>query len=56
VLARALKEAMRRRDKEIGSEYILLGLVADDGDAAEILTSLGATPEKVRAALMPSDA
>jgi DNA-binding CsgD family transcriptional regulator len=56
VLARALKEAMRRRDKEIGSEYILLGLVADGGDAAGILTSLGATPEKVRAALMPSDA
>ena len=51
VLSRAIHEAPRGHDGEIGAEHILLGLVADGGDAAEILTGLGATPERVREAL-----
>ena len=51
VLARALKEASRSRDGEITSKHILLGIVADGGDAAEILASLGAGAPDVVAAL-----
>ena len=47
VLARALKEAARSRDGEITSKHILLGLVADGGDAAEILAGLGAPADRV---------
>ncbi len=51
VLGLALKNAARTRDPEIGAEHILAGIVADGGDAAEILSALGATPERVREAL-----
>jgi DNA-binding CsgD family transcriptional regulator len=51
VLARAIQEARAGREGEIGAEHILLGLVADGGDAAEILAGLGATPDRVREAL-----
>jgi len=47
----ALKHVARGRDAEIRAEHILLGLVADGGDAAEILSALGATPERVREVL-----
>lgn len=51
VLERALAEAQRAGDGEITSKHVLLGLVADGGDAASILTELGATPQAVVAAL-----
>jgi DNA-binding CsgD family transcriptional regulator len=51
VLGLALKRAKAGHDSEIGAEHILLGLVADGGDAAEILAGLGATPDRVREAL-----
>ena len=51
VLGLALKHAAGARDAEIGAEHILLGLVADGGDAAEILSGLGATPGRVGEAL-----
>ena len=51
VLGLALKHARQTPDAEIGAEHILLGLVADGGDAAEILSRLGATPERVQQAL-----
>ncbi len=51
VLLRALKAAQVGEDREIRSEHILLGLVADGGDAADILAGLGAAPDRVRDAL-----
>ncbi len=51
VLARALKEAARARDGEITSAHVLMGLVLDGGDAAEILADLGAPADRVLAAL-----
>lgn len=49
VLARAVNEAVA--DGEITSKHILLGLIADGGDAATILEALGASGDAVRAAL-----
>ena len=51
VLARALNEAQDARDGEITSKHILLGLVRDGGDAAEILMQLGAPADRVIATL-----
>ena len=51
VLGLALRHARQAPGSEIGAEHVLLALVADGGDAAEILTGLGATPERVRQAL-----
>jgi Clp amino terminal domain, pathogenicity island component len=51
VLARALKEAARSRDGEITSKHVLLGLVADGGDAAAILDELGASADSIVASL-----
>ena len=50
-LGLALNEAGRSRDRELTTDHILLGLLADEGDAAEILTGLGATPDRVRQVL-----
>ncbi len=50
-LGLALNEAGRSRDRELTTDHILLGLLADEGDAAEILTGLGATPDRVREVL-----
>jgi ATP-dependent Clp protease ATP-binding subunit ClpC len=53
----ALKESLAREDKHIGTEHILLALLAtddgDDGDdgATRVLTSLGADVGAVRAEL-----
>lgn len=47
----ALNEAGRSRDRELTTDHILLGLLADEGDAAGILTGLGATPDRVREVL-----
>ncbi len=51
VLGLALEQAKGGHDSEIGAQHILLGLVADGGDAAEVLSGLGATPDRVREAL-----
>lgn len=51
VLARALTEAKRGRDGEITSKHVLLGIVLDGGDGAEILAGLGAPAERVITAL-----
>jgi ATP-dependent Clp protease ATP-binding subunit ClpC len=50
VLEIALREAMSLGHNYIGTEHILLGLVAlNDGAAARILADLDAGPEKIRA-------
>lgn len=48
VLVRALEEARGGHDGEIGTQHVLLGLVADGGDAAEVLAGLGVTADAVR--------
>lgn len=56
VLMRASQLARAEEGGEIRGEHILLGIVADGGDGAEILAGLGATPERVRDALGPTGA
>lgn len=49
VLASAIEEAERVRDKKVGTEYLLLGLLREKGCMAEqVLTKLGVTLEKAR--------
>ena len=50
VIELAVDEARRLSHSYIGTEHLLLGLVREgDGDVAEVLESLGATLERVRA-------
>jgi hypothetical protein len=51
VLVRAFKEARGGQDGEIGTRHVLLGLVADGGDAADVLAGLGVTADAVRTAV-----
>lgn len=51
VLRRSLEISNALGDDEIGSTHILLGLFADDGAGAELLTNLGATHDRARDAL-----
>ena len=53
VLAAAQDEAIARRHRHVGTEHLLLGLVAQGGDAAaaRTLADRGATLESVRAAV-----
>ena len=49
-LEQSLRQALDLRDDHIGTDHILLGLVADDRDpAARTLARLGADPATVRA-------
>jgi ATP-dependent Clp protease ATP-binding subunit ClpC len=49
VLELSLREAMRLRSEIIGTEHLLLGLIAEgDGVGAQILERLGAPPDAVR--------
>ncbi len=54
MLGGALAEARHVGDKQIGPEHILIGIVSDDGVAAQILAGLGVTPDRVREALLAS--
>jgi len=48
----ALREALDRRDREIGPEHLLLGITRrHDSTAAKVLIGLGADRERVRTAL-----
>ena len=49
-LGRAIEAAKALGDKEISSKHILLGIMSEDGDGAQILAGLGATSEQVREA------
>jgi ATP-dependent Clp protease ATP-binding subunit ClpC len=49
VLESSLQEAMTRKDNWIGSEHILLALLAAGGRPVEIIEKLGAKPDAVRA-------
>ncbi|ADD43687.1 Clp protease N-terminal domain-containing protein [Stackebrandtia nassauensis] len=49
VLAGALREAVKRRDKRIGDDHLLLALLGRGGLAAGVLAELGATYEEVSA-------
>jgi hypothetical protein len=52
-LERALREALGMKAKLIGSEHLLLGLVAvPDGGGARILAELAGSPEHVREAVL----
>ena len=51
VLGRAIETAKALGDKEIGSKHLLLGVVGDGGDGAQMLAEVGATPDRVREAL-----
>ncbi|RLK60586.1 Clp protease N-terminal domain-containing protein [Actinokineospora cianjurensis] len=51
VLEFSLREALARGDKSIGDEHVLLALLKAGGVAAEALTSLGVTHDKVSAYL-----
>jgi ATP-dependent Clp protease ATP-binding subunit ClpC len=52
VLSRAQEEAMRLNHRYIGTEHILLGLVAEEGGVAlRVLESLDISAEQVRAAV-----
>jgi ATP-dependent Clp protease ATP-binding subunit ClpA len=49
VLELALRQALKLRHSHVGSEHVLLGLVAEgEGLAAEVLVALGASPLEVR--------
>ena len=49
VLEASLREALRLKDKRIGTGHVLLGLVRDEeGVAIQVLEKLGADPPKVR--------
>ena len=50
-LGRAIEAAKALGDKEIAAQHLLLGIVGDGGDGAEILARLGATPDRVRETL-----
>jgi ATP-dependent Clp protease ATP-binding subunit ClpA len=52
-LERALREALALRDRHIGTQHILLGLVGDPaGGAVQALRSCGSSAEAVRAAVL----
>lgn len=52
VLRLALREAVRRSDRTIGSEHVLLGMLhAGTGAATPLLAARGVTLERMRAAL-----
>jgi ATP-dependent Clp protease ATP-binding subunit ClpA len=52
VLELALREAVARGDRHIGSEHIVLGILRDGGGGAvEALGRVGVAPERVREAL-----
>lgn len=52
VLELALREGLRSEKKEVEPEHILLGVLKEGEDVgAEVLRSLGATPDAVRQAL-----
>jgi ATP-dependent Clp protease ATP-binding subunit ClpA len=57
VLERSLRSALDLKQHHIGTGHLLLGLVADDGEAVRVLTALGADPDavrgRVRALLVP---
>jgi ATP-dependent Clp protease ATP-binding subunit ClpB len=53
VLARAAKEARRRGAPAAGTEHLLLGLLAEGGRGAGVLTLLGVTPQRLRDRLLP---
>jgi ATP-dependent Clp protease ATP-binding subunit ClpC len=45
-LERALREAVRLRQKRLGAEHVLLGILRnEDGTAVRILARLGVSPE-----------
>ena len=49
VLAYAIEEAEKARDKKVGTEYLLLGLLREKGSVAErALHSLGVSLERAR--------
>lgn len=53
VLEQARREALAREDHQIGTEHVLLGLLAIPGTMAlQVLTVLGADPAAVRTALL----
>lgn len=53
VVELALREAIRLRDRQIGSEHLLLGLIREgDGLACRILVDNGIAPADLRAALL----
>lgn len=47
----SLREAVRRGDRHIGTEHVLLGALAVDGLGARLLAARGRTLDDVRAAL-----
>ncbi|GHF26224.1 Clp protease [Streptomyces mashuensis] len=52
-LEQSLRAAVERKDRAIGTEHVLLGILdARDGAAADVLGRLGTDPETVRAALL----
>ena len=55
-IAKARDEANRAGRREIGTEHLLLGLMAKPGDAAGALTAVQADPAEVRASLPQRDA
>jgi len=52
VLEFSLREALSLGHNYIGTEHVLLGLVRQEGVAAQILLDFGATPEAVRDAVV----
>ncbi|TWH21993.1 ClpA/ClpB-like protein [Prauserella rugosa] len=52
VLQASLRQARDVRDNYIGSEHVLPALAAVPGPAADVLTDAGATPERLRRALL----
>ncbi|HEY1570659.1 MAG TPA: Clp protease N-terminal domain-containing protein [Pseudonocardiaceae bacterium] len=48
-LQRALHAAATRRDRSLGAEHLLLGLLADDTTAAAILAAADVDPARLRA-------
>jgi ATP-dependent Clp protease ATP-binding subunit ClpA len=51
LLAEPAREALRRGDRAIEAEHLLLGALGDAGGAARTLRALGADPRRVRAAV-----
>jgi ATP-dependent Clp protease ATP-binding subunit ClpA len=47
----SLREALRLKHSEIGSEHVLLGLLHAEGGARELLAARGVTLESMRAAV-----
>src|SRR5690606_32633093 len=53
VLELSLREALQLGHNYIGTEHILLGIIrAGEGVAAQVLTKLGAEPQKVRSTVL----